>query len=100
MANITEIKGIMELPGGTASLFQCPFKRIGGVTMTDNYFKNHSDQELARLCLEQLRYIKTTKRAYSKSNEKESQYLQDLQAEIVHRFINKYKEEEIEKATY
>lgn len=64
--------------------------------MTENYFKNHSDQELARLCLEQLKYNKTTKRDYSKNNEKESRYLRDLQAEIVHRFVSKYKEEEKE----
>ena len=64
--------------------------------MSENYFKNHSDQDLARLCLEQLKYNKTTKRDYSKNNEKESRYLQDLQAEIVHRFISKYKEEDKE----
>ena len=64
--------------------------------MTANYFKNHSDQELAHLCIEQLKYNKTTKRDYSKYNEKESQYLNELQTEIVHRFINKYKEEEKE----
>ena len=63
--------------------------------MTENYFKNHSDQELARLCLEQLKYHKATKRDYCKNyDEKENRYLQDLQTEIVHRFINKYKEEE------
>lgn len=65
--------------------------------MVENYLKNHSDQELARLCLEQLRYHKTTKSDYSKNyDEKENRYLQDLQTEIVHRFINQYKEEEKE----
>jgi len=64
--------------------------------MAENYFKDHSDQDLARLCLEQLKYNKTTKRDYSKNYEKENRYLQDLKTEIVHRFINKYKEEEKE----
>ncbi|CVK21740.1 MULTISPECIES: hypothetical protein [Sporomusa] len=64
--------------------------------MAESYFKNHSDQELARLCLEQLKYNKTTKRDYSKNNVKESQYLKELQTEIVHRFINMHKEKENE----
>lgn len=64
--------------------------------MTENYFKNHSDQDLARLCLEQLKYNKTTKRDYSKNYEKENRYFKDLQIEIVHRFINMYKEKEKE----
>lgn len=68
--------------------------------MAENYFKNYSDQELAHSCLEQLKYNKTKKREYSKKYEEESPYLKELQIEIVHRFINKYKEEEKEQVTY
>lgn len=57
----------------------------------ENYFVNHSDETLAKLCLEQLQYIKMKKGAFSARNDKDHPFFQDLQAEVINRFVTKYK---------
>lgn len=54
---------------------------------TENYFKNHSDHDLAMAALEQLKFNKQKKSATNPKPPEKNPFFQELTAEIVNRFI-------------
>lgn len=56
----------------------------------EKYFKDHSDEDLARLAIEHIRFGKTVKKVNPNKLDKEptNQFFQELQLEIVNRFID------------
>jgi hypothetical protein len=64
------------------------------LAVMDNYFKNHSDVELANLALEYHKFQKVKKGGSGGGNpkyEKDNQFYQEIQSEIVARFIERNK---------
>lgn len=62
-----------------------------GSTNIPGYFKDHTDEELAKLALEQLKYNKRKKTNMNNGYGKDNPFFLDLQTEIVNRFVNSYK---------
>ena len=57
----------------------------------ESYFTEYSDESIAKLCLEQLKYNKIKKNSSPNRIGGDQSFFQDLQAEIVQRFVTKYK---------
>ena len=60
--------------------------------MVSTYFADHSNEELTKLCLELIKYNRSKRSSSAGKNDKENMFFQELQGEIVHRFININKE--------
>lgn len=60
--------------------------------MLENYFKNHSDEELANLALEYNKFQRTKKGNPSPTKyDKDNQFYQEIQIEIVQRFVDQHR---------